>query len=236
MDFLAGLRYLHLHENLAFSTNSPGIVAPVDVFQTKDQFGTSNNFYGGQAGLRLTSAQGAWSVNASLKLALGVMAQSADVSGLLLTNDFNGFGVPQQIAGGYFAQPTNIGHYTRTVFAAVPEAGLNVRYGITPQTSLFLGYTFLYASNVVRPGAEIDREINPTQNPSFEITHVLVGAARPSFAFHSKYLWAQGLNAGSRSFGFEESGSRPACDGNITQERPIGIFLPLRNIRVILAC
>ncbi|HZY31087.1 MAG TPA: BBP7 family outer membrane beta-barrel protein, partial [Candidatus Methylomirabilis sp.] len=53
-------------------------------------------------------------------------------------------------------------------------------------------------NSVVRPAQQIDRNINPTQNASFEGSPPtpLVGPAQPSFKFHSSDFWAQGLNVG----------------------------------------
>ena len=48
------------------------------------------------------------------------MVQSVDIDGQLVTNDFNNFGHRRRCRG-YFAQPTNIGSHTRSVFAVVPE-------------------------------------------------------------------------------------------------------------------
>jgi hypothetical protein len=199
VDLLGGFRYVNLRENFAFTTSSPNVAPrPPDVFQTKDRFETTNNFYGGQVGVRARSGWGSWKFNGTAKLALGAMVQSVDIDGFVLTNDFNGFGEPQKFAGGYFAQPTNIGTHTRTAFAVIPEVGLNAGYDVTHALTFFLGYTFLYTNTVVRPGDQIDRGINPTQNASFGGTPPtpLVGPARPAFQPHGSSFWAQGLNAG----------------------------------------
>jgi hypothetical protein len=198
LDLLGGFRYSNLRETFSFTTNSPNIAPPVDIFQTMDQFDTTNNFYGAQGGLRACSVWGHWTVSGTIKVALGAMVQSVDIDGFLLTNEFNGFGSPQRFPGGYFAQPTNMGNHTRTAFAVLPEIGLNVEYEVTRWMNIVLGYSFLYTNNVVRPGDQIDRAINPTQNASF--TGVpnsrLVGPARPSFSFRGSDFWAQGLNVG----------------------------------------
>jgi hypothetical protein len=197
LDFLGGFRYLNLREAFSFATNSQ-LIGPIsDVFQTMDQFDTTNNFYGAQAGLRASSGRGPWTVSGTFKLALGAMVESADIDGFLLTNDYNGYGSPQRLSGGYFAQPTNMGNHSRTAFAVLPEIGLNVGYEVTPWMNIFLGYTFLYTNNVVRPGDQIDRGINPTQNPSFNgVISQLIGPARPAHSFHESDFWAQGLNMG----------------------------------------
>lgn len=149
-------------------------------------------------GVRTRYGWGSWTFSGTFKFALGALAQSVDIDGFLLTNDFNGFGEPQKFPGGYFAQPTNIGNHSRTVFAVVPEIGLNVGYKVTNWIILLLGYTFLFTNNVVRPGDQIDRGINPTQNASFggAPPTPLVGPARPAFTYQESDFWAQGLNVG----------------------------------------
>jgi len=199
VDLLGGFRYLNLRETYTFTTSSPNVAPqPADVFQTKDEFDATNNFYGAQLGVRARYDRGPWFANSAVKFALGAMVQSVDIDGVLETNDFNDFGPVQRFAGGYFAQPTNIGRHSRSVFAVVPEVGLNIGYRITEWVSVFAGYTFLYTNSVVRPAQQIDRNINPTQNASFEGSPPtpLVGPAQPSFKFHDSDFWAQGLNVG----------------------------------------
>lgn len=199
VDLLGGFRYLNLRETYTFTTSSPNVAPqPADVFQTKDEFDATNNFYGAQLGVRARYDRGSWFASSAVKFALGAMIQSVDVDGFLETNNFNDFGPPQRFPGGYFAQPTNIGSHTRSVFAVVPEVGFNIGYRITEWTSVFVGYTFLYTNNVTRPAQQIDRSINPTQSASFGGTPPtpLEGPARPSFKFSGTDFWAQGINVG----------------------------------------
>jgi len=199
VDLLGGFRYLNLRETYTFTTSSPNVAPrPADVFQTKDEFDATNNFYGAQLGVRARYDQGSWFASSAVKFALGAMVQSVDVDGFLETNDFNDLGPPQKFPGGYFAQPTNIGRHTRSVFAVVPEVGLNVGYRITEWVSVFVGYTILYTNSIARPAQQIDRNINPTQSASFggAPPTPLEGPAHPSFKFNGSDFWAQGLNVG----------------------------------------
>ena len=199
LDTLGGFRYLRLRETYTFSTDSPDIPPrPPDVFRTTDEFGATNNFYGAQLGVRARYDRGSWFASSAVKFALGAMIQSVDVDGFLETNDFNDLGPPQRFPGGYFAQPTNIGRHTRSVFAVVPEVGLNIGYRIAEWVSVFVGYTFLYTNSVARPAQQIDRNINPTQSASFggAPPTPLEGPAHPSFKFNGSDFWAQGLNVG----------------------------------------
>jgi hypothetical protein len=197
IELLGGFRYLKLAEEYTFTTSSPDLrPGPVNVFLTNDIFDATNDFYGAQLGVRTRYQTGNFMVGAGVKVAVGVMHQSVDVSGGLTTNQFTPTVV--SYAGGYFAQPTNIGSHTRNVAAVVPEANLNVGYRLTNWLSIVAGYTFLYASNVARPGDQIDRTVNPTQSLSFggPAPATLVGEARPRFKFEGSDFWAHGLNVG----------------------------------------
>ena len=196
VEALGGFRYLRLRESFLFTTDSPNIPPqPADVYRTTDQFDVTNNFFGGQLGARARGDWGSWFASGVVKVALGAMVQTVNIEGTLLTNDFNGFGTPVAYpGGGYFATPTNVGERTRSVFAVVPEAGLNVGYRLTSWISIVAGYTFLYASNVVRAPQQINRNVNysPFDLPPARPT----GPQEPSFRFKSSDFWAQGLNAG----------------------------------------
>ena len=199
MDWLAGFRYLRLRDTYTFTTSSPYIPPfTPDIWNTTDEFKATNNFYGAQVGIRARYDQGQFFANGSLKVALGAMVQDVDISGSLVTNDYTNYGPTQTFSGGYFALPTNIGSYSRTVFSVVPEVGLNIGYRITPQASIILGYSFMYASNVVRPGNQINRTVNTTQSTSYaeDPAARLVGPAQPSSQFNDSNFWAQGINVG----------------------------------------
>jgi hypothetical protein len=97
-----------------------------------------------------------------------------------------------QSPGLTFALPTNIGITSRNEFAVIPEFQLQVSYDFTPNLRAFAGYNYLYWSEVVRPGDQIDRVVNASQRQG----GVLLGAARPQPRFESTDFWAQGLNVG----------------------------------------
>jgi hypothetical protein len=135
--------------------------------------------------------------DATLKVAVGAMRQRVDVEGGLTTNFFDPPTV-QSFAGGLFTQRTNLGSYERHVVAVVPEAGVNLGFRLTDWASIVVGYSVLYASNVARPGGQVDRTINPTQSQAISLTNPadLSGEARPRFRFEGSDFWAHGLNAG----------------------------------------
>ncbi|HTK78565.1 MAG TPA: BBP7 family outer membrane beta-barrel protein [Gemmataceae bacterium] len=198
LEVLSGFRYWNLNEDTTLFTNSPSVVGPSDVFITRDQFATGNYFYGGQVGLRGERDFGRWFVQGTGKVALGTMHETVNINGALVTNDFNNLGAPQVFPGGYLALPTNIGRQTRDRFAVIPEVNLTAGVWITDRLRATAGYTFQYVSDVVRPGDQIDRGINPVQAPA--ITGVpnapLVGPARPTPLFNTTDFWAHGLSFG----------------------------------------
>ncbi len=83
----------------------------------------------------------------------------------------------------------------------VPEIGFNVGRQVTNNIRLYVGYTFLYWSSVVRPGDQIDFVVNPTQLPTSAGPGMLVGPARPAPLFRESDFWAQGINFGWRLAG-----------------------------------
>jgi hypothetical protein len=197
---LIGFRYVGFNENLAFSSNIQGLpsIAPGSVYSESDHFQASNNFYGGNLGLRGEYQIGGLSLNATAKCALGAMNQNVNVFGSAIDIDpgapraFN-FALPT----GIFALPTNIGNHSQTAFAVVPEVNFNLGYDITRNIRATVGYSFLYLSDVVRPGTVIDHSLNPTQ--SFSVAsfgNSLVGPPAPTFSFSRSDFWAQGINFG----------------------------------------
>jgi hypothetical protein len=199
IDLLGGFRFLQLRESYTITTSSPyNPPNPVDIWNTTDAFGARNRFYGLQAGARATYDEGPWVGSVNAKVALGTMQQRVSVNGYLETNDYTNYGPTQIFPGGYFALPTNSGEHSRNSFAAVPEIALNFGYRLTRDATVHFGYSLLYASDVARPGDQINRNINPTQTVSYGSDPPVtpVGAAEPTFSFTTSDFWAQSLSIG----------------------------------------
>jgi hypothetical protein len=89
---------------------------------------------------------------------------------------------PEITAGGLFTNPdTNIGTFSRDEFTAVTEVGLTLAYHWGDCTKLSVGYSFIYWSDVLRPGDHIDPNI---------------GDGQPAFRFNRGDYWVQGVNLG----------------------------------------
>lgn len=196
ITLLAGFRYWSYYETLTFRTSSPFIPPQaVDIYKTQDRFDGRNNFYGGQLGAKVEFKANQCFVALTGKVAVGTMHQRLGIDGYLKTNDFNGLGSPEKFKGGYFALPSNIGNHSRDVLATIPEGKISFGF-VTDNYRVELGYTFLYANNVLRAGDTITSNINPTQSVAMteNPAAVLVGAKEPRSQFKSSSFWAHGLN------------------------------------------
>jgi hypothetical protein len=197
-SLLAGVRYLNLHERFEMQTpdvslaNSSG---PGGInFNTFDDFGANNQFVGGQLGGRLGYRRDRLSVDLTAKVALGSTYQTLDINGVGVVSG-GSVGQPQFSPGGVFAQPTNMAHYWAWDFAVVPQGELKVGYRVWRNLELTAGYDFLYWSSVVRPGQQINRDINPSQSAIMG-GGGLVGPAQPVAPLGRTDFFAHGLSLG----------------------------------------
>lgn len=195
---LGGFRFLSLDDELSIGEpfyvkrNVPGFGG--SLVGLHDGFRGLNNFYGGQLGLESGLRFGRLTIDVRGKVALGDMHQVVDVAGA--TNVLGAKGSTAHYQGGLLALRSNIGQYSRDVFAVIPELGLNVGWQLTPELRVFAGYTVLWINNVARAGEQIDPVVNTSQFPILSGNHPLVGAPRPAFHFHETDFWAQGVNFG----------------------------------------
>jgi hypothetical protein len=198
VNLLGGFRFLALHDSLGMREDdtfySPLDSAPVYWTTTMDRFHTSNQFYGGQLGADLMWCRGRFFIDVLGKVALGVSVENAGIDGWTAYNSQQG--QSGTINAGQLALPSNIGRYSQNNFAVVPEFGINFGYALTRHIRLTFGYTFLYWSNVMRAGDQIDRGLNPTELAALTGRGSLSGPARPNVPFQTTDFWAQGLNFG----------------------------------------
>jgi hypothetical protein len=223
LDGLFGFRWLELAEGLSFSGQTaglPGSLFAGGFYDVLDQFRTRNDFYGGQLGFRLRYQAWKLSLEASAKVALGDVHEAADVNGASVTNSGSLFLTTkgtggQVLPGGIFTQPSNLGNYGRDGVAVVPEAAADLGYQVLHNVRLSVGYTFLFVSEVVRPGDQIDRNINVTRTSLADASRQTVGIGggpiafgapgaapaafgpvAPLFPFNTSTFWAQGIRLG----------------------------------------
>jgi hypothetical protein len=186
---VGGYRYLELDDSVSVGQTaaiSSATSSAVTTATTNDLFDATTQFHGGEFGL----IERWWHKRVSLqvlgKVALGASVFDTDISGSTTTNGAVTSG------GGVLAQPTNAGSHQSALFAAMGEAGIALDYALWSQCRVSVGYTFLWWSTVSRAGAQIDRQVNPSQFPP----GTLSGPARPAFTQRTSDFWAQGLNLG----------------------------------------
>ena len=192
INLLGGFRYLQLEEWLNITANSTlfttttytdnfgnvlATAPPGSVVTVIDQFGTRNQFYGGQIGAQAQYSMDRWFFSAAAKVAIGDTHETVLVNGSTTVYPVNAS--PVFLGGGNYAN-IQAGRYSANKFAVAPELNLNVGYQFTPFIRGTIGYNFIYLSSVVRPGNQIDNNFDG-------VVHPLVPMATSTF-------WAQGIN------------------------------------------
>lgn len=130
----------------------------------QDSFSVQNRFNGGQVGGRMFSRYGMFSLLLSGKVAFGAMKQTVDISGA--TGIFDGHrGFTGGSYGGVLANASNIGRFTNTQYAVIPEFNAALGVNLTRYCIASIGYNLLYIDNVIRPGSLINPVVNVAQLP-----------------------------------------------------------------------
>jgi hypothetical protein len=194
LDALLGYRYLRLADNLGInenltSTDPTSTTVPLGTrVDVSDEFDTMNNFNGVDLGLAGEWHHGNWVVEGAMKVALGVTNSEVDVNGST-TIAVPGF-APLTQPGGLLALSSNSGRYSKDRFSVVPEAGIKLGYDVTPHVRVAVGYDFLYWTDVMRPGGQIDTVVNP----NLLAPATPGGPARPMRLDDTTDIWVQGVS------------------------------------------
>lgn len=204
LDGLVGYRYLNVGDQLTVTESFarvPGsdmtIGIPAVAGVISDRIRTENHFHGGQIGLAGTVQRGRWSLDTRATIAFGTVFQSADISGGQRLTMADGSVVTTP--GGLLAVPgANIGHWSQSRFAVVPEVGVNLGYQLTPHLKMFVGYNFLALSSAVRPGGAINPYIDAARVPNLlpPGTGTPLAPAQPFPQLHTNGYFVQGINFG----------------------------------------
>lgn len=190
--FLLGFRYLNVQEKLRLNDAViNALPIPNSVLNVRDDFSTGNDFYGIQTGIRTNIRYQKIYLDFSVKIAFGNNHQILGING---QTNINNQTILQPI--GLFAEPTNIGNYQSNQFAVLPELQAKIGYHFTQHVHAFIGYDFFYLNKVIRPGEQIDRNINLSQNSLTGGTGILSGPAAPSVGFNNTSMWMQGIGVG----------------------------------------
>jgi hypothetical protein len=186
IDFVVGYRYLSLDESLAIQSTSHrfnGIVQDI-----RDEFATNNQFHAGQIGLLTEYRLERFYLNAGSKVAFGRNWSELNINGATRTRQANGVVVLNP--SGVLTGISNSGETTDNAYGIVSDTNFTFGFKVTDFCRTFVGYSFLYASNLTRPGQAIDTTVtlNPVQN---QRPH-----ARPLRLEPNGDFWIQGINFG----------------------------------------
>lgn len=192
-DFLVGYRWLEFDERLQINSSAEfveprGQIIVGSTQQHFDLFDVSNRFHGAELGLVHQHHWGCLTAEISARVALGGTTGEVEIDGRTINT------VPEigsfTYAGGLLAQPTNMGWYQVSQFAAVPEFGVHLAYNVTPSLSLMCGYHLIVWPRVVRAADQLDVNLSqlPPEPP---------GPGRlPRFPASQSTFVAQGLQLG----------------------------------------
>ncbi|NLS95345.1 MAG: BBP7 family outer membrane beta-barrel protein [Planctomycetaceae bacterium] len=192
IDLLVGYRWLQLEEGLLIEENTESVPAGT-TYDLFDEFDTRNSFHGSEVGMAIRRQIGyCWSLELLAKAALGNVSSTVAIDGqtTITTTAPPGFTVNDE---GLLTQYTNIGRYERDKLAAATELGVKLRRAFGNGIDLTIGYTFLYLSDVLRPGDQIDVAVDERQLSPESLRE---GVRYPQFSFRSDGFWAQGLSLG----------------------------------------
>lgn len=183
-----------IFENLLVTAPDPNQKAPNGSrFFVQDSFKTNSTFFGPRLGLTGYVSQDNVFIQLRGNVGLGVNRNVIDIDGSTIATTPTG--VVTVGKGGLLALPTNIGRQTSTDFSVVSDASATLGYQFNQNLGLFVGYTFLHWTNVVRAGNQIDSRVNPAYIPGN------TGSSNPKLPgvlFDRSDLWLHGVNMGLR--------------------------------------
>src|SRR5262249_48512600 len=138
IDLMVGLRYLNLdtdveigqetlyNTNLSAHPEFKGFEG--NRIQSRESFTSSNNFWGGQVGVRSKLYFEKLILESFFKYGLGTTFEEVNVEGFQLRTMPNGTTTLSK--GALLALPTNIGKHHQEKIAQVPEMGFKLSYPV----------------------------------------------------------------------------------------------------------
>ena len=178
-----GFGWMQFKESLIFSGKTHTVAnatIPFDFFNFTDCFATKNNFFGLLCGLRAECMCTAWKFRMILNGGIGLMRNDRTVNGSSQTAAGNLFFLTahtadQELDGGIFTQPSNIGRCRKYRLGGTVEATVRVGIMIRNRIELFLGYNLIALTSVARAADQICRNINSTRTSLAQASRETVG-------------------------------------------------------------
>lgn len=156
IDYIAGYQYSRVNESLIVrsdATITSGVNTGLNQTQ-QDIFDAKNQFHGLMIGMKGYDCHEWWSIHWTAKVGLGSMQQSCTVNGN--TTVISPGAAASMFDSGLYTSAANIGDHSRSEFAVVPEFNVRLEYQASKLITLSAGYSFIYWSNVLLPGDQIN--------------------------------------------------------------------------------
>ena len=192
VDLLVGYRYMYFAEGLQIEENLTSL-APLTQgtnILVNDRFATHNEFNGGLVGLDTQWAFGPLSLDVAGKLAIGNLRREVDISGATVITPPGGAAIAYP--GGLLALPSNSGSFASDHFVCMPELDVTAGWQISTRLRATVGYSLLWLTDMVRPGDQVDRTVNPNALPPAVSTAPIA----PTFTMRDSDFWVQGIRVG----------------------------------------
>lgn len=203
VNVTAGYRYFMANEGLRVEQTAvrfPLPTAPEILATSADQFDAHNRFHGGQIGVNADLRRGPLFIQVVGKVAFGGAIEVASVSGqTAVVTGGNPIPLIQSYNAGVLGLPSNAGRVSHAAFAVLPEAQLKIGCKLGEYSNLYIGYNFLFLSQAIRAGDQIDRTLNPAQIPTLSAqapAAAILSPDRPQVVMTHGDFWVQGLLVG----------------------------------------
>jgi hypothetical protein len=203
---IAGFRYLDLEEELTVDSTATVLplgtaaflgqrLGPGNTVSVNDRFQTRNQFFGGTIGLRSEFCCNRFFLNLQGKLSIGNNHEVVIIEGA--SSLATPAGGTATVPGGLLAVGSNSRVNSRDEFTLIPELTVKVGAYLCRNVNLFVGYNYMYWSDVARPGNQPSLIINPSQVPTNLAFGTNIGGPKaPAAIINRSDFWAQGVNFG----------------------------------------
>lgn len=210
LNAVGGFRFNSLEESLDITQQStllPGVTAPFagitvaapTSLLVRDNFATSNRFYGGQIGLQSQVSLGRWYGGITAKVGFGVMHQEVRIDGASgISNPTAGTtaGLSSLAVGGLYANATNIGVFREDRFAVMTDINGTLGYNVNRFLTLTAGYNFIHMGAAARATEQFNGRVDPALIPTSGSFGGTAVAGQPAYEIKQTDYFMHGLNFG----------------------------------------
>jgi hypothetical protein len=163
---LFGYRFYRYDEGLNINqviAPTGGSFEPGTRIASYDNFATQHTFNGLDLGLRGKFAWQSLEMEVVGRAAVGRLCREVAIRGNTVTTVPGQD--PERQTGGVYALVDNIGTRGSSDWAVFPEVGVTLRWQLTPEFGVRVGYSAFYLDSIARPSDQINLSINPNSFP-----------------------------------------------------------------------